>query len=107
MKHIRRAYSKTVSIIDETAVGIYQSYVGDHVGFLLESYDKNNGRYVFIARDPEEIIKSDEDHLLILRKDGTTLKLAGNPVDLLKIYYSDLRFEKTARWLSPVDWLEL
>ena len=94
MKHIRRAYSKTVSIIDETAVGIYQSYVGDHVGFLLESYDKNNGRYVFIARDPEEIIRSDEDHLLILRKDGTTLKLAGNPVDLLKIYYSDFEIRK-------------
>ena len=50
MKRIRRAYSKTVSLIDETAVQIYQSFVGKRKGFLLESYDKNNGRYVFRIR---------------------------------------------------------
>ena len=44
MKRIRRAYSKTVSLIDETAVQIYESFVGKRKGFLLESYDKNNGR---------------------------------------------------------------
>ena len=42
MKRIRRAYSKTVSLIDETAVQIYQSFVGKKKGFLLESDDKNN-----------------------------------------------------------------
>ena len=44
MKRIRRAYSKTVSLIDETAVQIYQSFVGKKKGFLLESYDKNYDR---------------------------------------------------------------
>ena len=47
MKRIRRAYSKTVSLIDETAVQIYQSFVGKKKGFLLESYDKNYDRYTF------------------------------------------------------------
>lgn len=56
MKRIRRAYSKTVSLIDETAVQIYESFVGKRRGFLLESYDKNNGRYVFMGKDPEEVI---------------------------------------------------
>lgn len=56
MKRIRRAYSKTVSLIDETAVQIYESFVGKRKGFLLESYDKNNGRYVFMGKDPEEVI---------------------------------------------------
>ena len=56
MKRIRRAYSKTVSLIDETAVQIYQSFVGKKKGFLLESYDKNNGRYVFMGKNPEEVI---------------------------------------------------
>ena len=51
MKRIRRAYSKTVSLIDETAVQIYGSFVGKRRGFLLESYDKNNGRYVFMMID--------------------------------------------------------
>ena len=57
MKRIRRAYSKTVSLIDETAVQIYVSFVGKRRGFLLESYDKNNGRYVFMGKDPEEVIQ--------------------------------------------------
>ena len=65
MMRIRRAYSKTVSLIDETAVQIYVSFVGKRRGFLLESYDKNNGRYVFMGKDPEEVITSKENGLLI------------------------------------------
>lgn len=38
MKRIRRAYSKTVSLIDETAVQIYQSFVGKKKGFPLDSF---------------------------------------------------------------------
>ena len=72
MKRIRRAYSKTVSLIDETAVQIYQSFVGKKKGFLLESYDKNNGRYVFMGKNPEEVIKSKENGLVIEKEDGTT-----------------------------------
>ena len=82
MKRIRRAYSKTVSLIDETAVQIYQSFVGKKKGFLLESYDKNNGRYVFMGKNPEEVIKSKENGLVIEKADGTTKELSGNPVDL-------------------------
>ncbi len=100
MKHIRRAYSKTVSIIDETAVGIYQSFVGKRRGFLLESYDKNNGRYVFMARDPEEVIHSEGDSLVIERKDGSVLRMGGNPVDLLKIYYSDFEIRNDETQLA-------
>ena len=85
MKRIRRAYSKTVSLIDETAVQIYQSFVGKKKGFLLESYDKNNGRYVFMGKNPEEVIKSKENGLVIEKEDGTTKELSGNPVDLLVI----------------------
>ena len=35
-----RVYKKTVSIVNETATGMYASLVGDKKGFLLESYDK-------------------------------------------------------------------
>ena len=71
MKRIRRAFTKTVSLTDETAVQIYQSFVGREKGFLLESYDKNNGRYVFMGRKPEEIIRSEKDRLLVFRSDGS------------------------------------
>ena len=40
MKRTLRVYKKTVSIVNETAIGMYQNLVGDKVGFLLESYDK-------------------------------------------------------------------
>ena len=45
MKRILKVYSKTVSILTETAVDIYKNYVGDSTGFLLESYDKNYDRF--------------------------------------------------------------
>lgn len=94
MKRIRRAYSKTVSLIDETAVQIYQSFVGQEKGFLLESYDKDNGRYVFMGKNPEEVISSRADGLAIKRADGSETVLVGNPVDLLKEYYSDFEIRK-------------
>ena len=100
MKRIRRAYSKTVSLIDETAVQIYGSFVGKRRGFLLESYDKNNGRYVFMGKDPEEVITSKENGLLIARADGITKDLNGNPVDLLKEYYSDFEIHKDDEQLA-------
>ena len=84
MKRIRRAYSKTVSLIDETAVQIYQSFVGKKKGFLLESYDKNNGRYVFMGKNPEEDIKRKENRLVIEKQEGTTNQQSGNQVDHYK-----------------------
>ena len=94
MKRIRRAYSRTVSLIDETAVQIYQSFVGKEKGFLLESYDRNNGRYVFMGREPEEIICTKKDQLLAARADGSRIAMKGNPAELLKIYYSDFEIRK-------------
>ena len=44
MKRILRAYKKTVSIVNETAVGLYEGLAQGKKGFLRESYDKNNGR---------------------------------------------------------------
>lgn len=90
----KRAYKKTVSIVNETATEVYESYVGRGNGFLLESYDKHNGRYVFLGREPEAIITSRQDKgLCIQYKDGTRLKQQGNPVELLKQFYS--RYEIT------------
>ncbi len=94
MKRIRRAYTKTVSLIDETAVQIYQSFVGRDRGFLLESYDRNNGRYVFMGKEPEEMIRSCKKGLQVRRSDGSRLTMEGNPMDLLKIYYSDFEIRR-------------
>ena len=70
MKRRLRVYKKTVSIVNETAIGMYESLVGNKKGFLLESYDKNYDRYTFFGKEPEEIITSRGDALVIRRNNG-------------------------------------
>jgi len=94
MKRVLKAYKKTVSIVNETAIGIYESLGKDKIGFLLESYDKSNGRFTFMGAEPEEIIQSKGNSLVITKSDGTKSVLEGNPLDLLKEYYSDFEVTK-------------
>ncbi len=68
MKRIYRVYKKTVSIVNETATGMYRNLVGKKKGFLLESYDKNYDRYTFFGVEPEEIISSKGQSLVITKK---------------------------------------
>lgn len=94
--HMRklRAYKKTVSIVEETTVGLYKSLVGNKVGFLLESYDKNNGRYSIFGKEPAEIIHSQGNSLVIEKRDGTKEVREGNPLERLKEYYSEFDVTK-------------
>lgn len=86
----RMAYKKTVSIINETAVQIYENLVGkQNKGFLLESYDKNYDRYVIMGRAPEAYICSrDDEALVITYQDGSREEIPGNPMEGLKRFYS-------------------
>lgn len=67
---------------------MYENLAGKEKGFLLESYDKNYDRFTFFGVQPEEIITSKGNSLEILRADGTVEKREGNPLELLKEYYS-------------------
>ena len=49
MKRIYKVYKKTVSIVNETPMAMYENLVGSRKGFLLESYDKNYDRYTFFG----------------------------------------------------------
>ena len=94
MKRIYRVYKKTVSIVNETATGMYRNLVGKKKGFLLESYDKNYDRYTFFGVEPEEIISSKGQSLVITKKDGTEEVREGNPLTLLKEYYNEFEIRK-------------
>ena len=89
MKRILRVYKKTVSIVDESPTAMYKNLVGDKVGFLLESYDKNYDRYTFFGADPEELISSQGEALVITKKDGSRDVRPGNPYERLKEYYDE------------------
>ena len=100
MKRRLRVYKKTVSIVNETATGMYESMVGDKKGFLLESYDKNYDRYTFFGKEPEEIISSRGNALVITKNDGTEEVRDGNPLERLKEYYSEFDIVKDNEELS-------
>ena len=94
MKRRLKVYKKTVSIVNETATGMYENLVGDQKGFLLESYDKNYDRYTFVGDTPQEIITSKGNSLVIQKNDGTTEVREGNPLELLKAYYDEFEVVK-------------
>ena len=96
MRNVRklRAYRKTVSIVKETTIGLYESLAGKNTGFLLESYDKNNGRYSIFGTKPEEIISSKGQSLVIERKDGTKEVREGNPYIKLREYFQEFNVTK-------------
>ncbi len=93
-KRILKAYKKTVSIVNETTTGLYESLGRGKIGFLLESYDKNNGRYSFFGAEPDEIIQSQGESLIITKQDGTREVYYGNPKELLKEYISSFQVTK-------------
>ncbi len=97
---VLKAYKKTVSIVDETAIELYKGLGREHKGFLMESNDKENGRYTFMGVDPEEIIQSDKDSLVITRADGTKDIRYGNPLERLKEYFDEFKIIKDAKELE-------
>lgn len=100
MKRIRKVYKKTVSIVNETPIGMYENLVGDQKGFMLESYDKNYDRYTFFGAEPEETITSKGESLIIEKKDGSKEVREGNPAELLKQYYDEFEIIKENDELS-------
>lgn len=93
-KRIYKAYKKTISIVNETSVSLYENLAGKRVGFLLESYDKNYDRYTLIGADPEEVITSSGNALVIQKRDGTKEIRRGNPLLLLKAYYDEFEIRR-------------
>ena len=96
----RKVFKKTVSIVNEKSTDMYESLVGDKKGFLLESYDKNYDRYTFFGMEPEEIVTSRGNALVITKADGTEKVREGNPLERLKEYYSEFHIEKEDEELS-------
>lgn len=105
MKRKLRAYKKTVSLVNEKAIAMFEGIAKNHKSFLLESYDKDNGRFSFFGIDPEEIITSKGNSLVITYKDGFEEVRKGNPLELLKEYYSDFEVTKDDGELTMIGGL--
>ncbi|MFQ9934109.1 MAG: anthranilate synthase component I, partial [Lachnospiraceae bacterium] len=89
-----KVYRKIVSIVNETSMGIYKNLGSDKIGFLLESYDKDYDRYTFMGVEPEEIICSSGQSIVIKGRNGEKEVIEGNPIDILKDYYNHFHVER-------------
>lgn len=87
MKKILKVYKKTVSIVEESGVDIYENLGAEKIGFLMESNDKEKGSFTFMGVEPEALIQSKKNGLVITNKNGSSKVIEGNPVNLLKEYY--------------------
>lgn len=105
MKRRLRAYRKTVSIVNEKAISMFEGIAGNKKCFLLESYDKDYDRYSFFGIDPEEIISSKGMSLTITKSDGSTEVREGNPLTLLKEYYDEFEVVKDEGELAMIGGL--
>ncbi len=94
MKRILKVYRKTTSIIDERAADLYEHLVGNGKGFLLESYDKEYDMFTIFGAEPDEIVTSGDQALIIRRADGSEEIREGNPHELLKEYYDEFEIRK-------------
>lgn len=99
MKRILKVYRKTVSIVKESSINMYENLVGKKKGFLLESYDKNYDRYTLFGAEPEETVTSRGNALVIRTAQGEEVR-EGNPLELLKEYYSQFEVRKEAGGIS-------
>lgn len=107
MKRRLRVYKKTVSIVNETAIGMYESLVGNKKDFFWKVMIKIMTDIRF-WKEPEEIITSRGDALVIRQNDGTEEIRQGNPLERLKEYYSEFDIVKENEELSfPEDWSEI
>ncbi|TCT17081.1 anthranilate synthase component 1 [Natranaerovirga pectinivora] len=84
-----RIYFKRLENIGVNPSYLYELYVGDALGFLLESYSDGKGRYSFAGKRPCEKLVSRDDGLSIDDFNGNIRTLSGNPVALLKAYLSE------------------
>ncbi len=105
MKRKWRAYRKTVSIVNETAISMFEGIAADKKCFLLESYDKDYDRYSFFGVEPEEIISSKGQSLVITKADGSVEVREGNPLELLKAYYDEFEVVKDEGELAMIGGL--
>ncbi len=76
----------------ETPVTLFKKYVGEDIGFLLETLDTVNGRFSFIGKNPYARIKGKNDHLIIESNSNQEIK-KGRLLDLVKDYLSYFEVE--------------
>lgn len=86
---------KTLSGDRDTPITLYEKFVKQSIGFLLESKDPNKGRYSFIGKCPKAIIKG-ADTKLTITCESEEQTLIGNSLQLIKEYMNTYKVNNTS-----------
>lgn len=86
-------YTKKIMGDLDTPITLYQKYVGEDIGILLESRDQIKGRYSIIAKNPYLNIKTVSDNITIVEGDKITEK-KGRILDIVKEYINKIEVRK-------------
>jgi len=86
-------YTKKIMGDLDTPITLYQKYVGEDIGVLLESRDQIKGRYSIIAKNPYLNIKTVSDNITIVEGDKVTEK-KGRILDIVKEYMDKIEVRK-------------
>lgn len=76
-------YQRELSGDTDTPIALYDKYVGEKVGFLLESKELPRGRYSFMAADPYLMVKAYKGHNQVIC-DGVVEETPGNALDIVE-----------------------
>lgn len=86
MKYV--PYVKSLIGDTETPITVFQKYVGDKIGFLLESKSTEKSRYSFIGTNPKSIIYQENKVITVLETDNV-VTYDCNILDFLKTYMAN------------------
>lgn len=76
-------YERQLAGDTETPISLYAKYVGEQLGFLLESKELPRGRYSFMAADPYMMIKAYKSHVESIME-GVVEPFKGNSLELVE-----------------------
>lgn len=84
-----RAYEHIIPCDIDTPITLYGKYVGDKIGFLLESKEQPKGRYSFMSTNPDVVVKA-YGNKIIIEKDGITEEKDGLALEAVKTYIDSI-----------------
>lgn len=90
-------YYKVLSGDMETPITLFKKFVGEKQGILLESYDTDNNKFSFIAKNPYSIIKGKRNKTII-EENSLVKEKKGKSLDVIKDYISEFEVKNTTQF---------
>ena len=88
-----KAYTSTLSGDMETPITIFQKFVQNDIGFLLESKEEGKGRYSIIGKNPYAQVKS-KGNKVIIQRGGKLEIVDGKALDIIKSFMEKYEVDK-------------